>query len=151
MAERFELHLDRVLDQPYETLEVALRAGPERWLPGFQRERDAITCELAYEQAGSRIKQRIQVHLGPVQRFGYGVTIHLRWKAARHAELYPELDGHLRLERRQPSGSSLRLDALYVPPGGRLGAAADRALMHHVAESSVRDFLARVAELLASI
>jgi hypothetical protein len=150
LAERFELHLERVLDQPYGELESALRAGPEGWLPGVQRQGDELTAELAYVQAGSRISRRIEIDVGPVQRFAYGVTVHVRWKAARHAELYPELDGHLRLERRRPSGCNLRLDARYAPPGGRLGAAADRALMHHVAESSVRDFLDRVAELLAS-
>lgn len=150
MADRSELHLERVLDKPFEALESILRAGPQQWLPGFQEEGGRSTGELAYEQAGSRIKRRIEVRLGPVQRFAYGVTVHIQWKAARHSELYPELEGHLRLEGRQPSGSSLRLDARYAPPGGRLGATMDRALMHHVAESSVRDFLARVADLLAA-
>lgn len=150
MAERLELHLERVLDRPYEELESALRAGPDRWLPGFRREGETGICELAYEQAGIRVRRRIEVRVGSVQRFAYGVTVHVRWKAARHSALYPELDGHLRLERRQPSGSRLRFDASYVPPGGRLGRAADRALLHHIAEASVRDFLARVAERLAS-
>jgi hypothetical protein len=138
-----------VLDHSYERLEARLREGPEKWLPGYQTDGDAITGELAYEQGGSRIRRRVDVHLGPVQHFAYGVTLHIRWKAAHHAGLYPELEGHLRLERRQPSGSTVRFDARYRPPGGRLGAAADLALMHHVAESSARDFLARVAERLA--
>ena len=148
--ESAELHIEEVLQGPFADLERALRAGPERWLPGYSREEGRITGELAYEQAGRRTKRQIEVRAGPVQRFAYGVTVHVRWKAARHSELYPELEGHLRLERGQPSGSRLRFDARYAPPGGRLGARVDRALMHHVAESSVRDFLARVGEQLAS-
>ncbi len=145
-----ELHLEELLDEQYEMLEPVLRAGPEQWLPGFSRDRDRITGELAYEQAGRRIKRRIEVRVGPVQRFAYGVTAQVRWKAARRSELYPELEGHLRLEPRRPSGSRLRLDARYAPPGGKLGATVDRVVMHHVAEASVRDFLSRVSRQLAS-
>lgn len=149
MAERPELHFERSLETPYDELEAVLRLGPERWLPGFQREGELITGELAYDQGGTRIRRRIEIEAGPIQRFAYGVTVHLRWKAARRAELYPELDGHLRLERRRPSGASLRFDARYAPPGGQIGAAADRALMHHVAAASVRDFVSGVVDRLA--
>jgi hypothetical protein len=150
LPEAFELHLQRVLDKPYEQLEADLRAGPEKWLPGFQRKGDRITSELGYVQAGAHIKRRTEVQVGPVQRFAYGVTVQIGWKGARHPGLYPELEGHLRLERRQPSGSVLRLDARYTPPAGRIGATVDRALMHRVAESSVRDFLDRVTEILTA-
>jgi len=149
-SESAELHLEVLLEQPYEVLERVLRAGPERWLPAFSREGNGMTGELAYEQAGRRIKRRIEVHVGPVQRFAYGVTAQIHWKAARRSELYPELEGHLRLEPRQPSGSRLRLDGHYAPPGGKLGATVDRVLMHHIAEASVRDFLSRVRSQLSA-
>lgn len=150
MGDTFELHLSRVIPGPIEELERRLRAGPEKWIPGFRREGDRLTGELGYEQAGARISRRIEVRVGPVQRFAYGVTVQVGWKAARHPELYPGLDGHLRLEHSQESGSTLRLDARYRPPGGRVGATVDRALMHHVAESSVTEFLAGVAKLIAA-
>ena len=150
MAETFELHLSRVIEEPYEKLESRLRAGAEKWIPGFKLESDRLTGELSYEQAGARITRRIEVRVGPVQRFAYGVTVQIGWKGATHPELYPDLEGHLRLERGQPSGSLLRFDARYTPPGGRVGATVDRALMHHVAEASVNGFLAGSAELLAA-
>lgn len=149
MPERFELQIERVVERPYEPLEAALREGPERWLPGYRKEGELVSGELAYEQGGRRVRRRIAVEIAPVQRFAYGVTVHVRWKAAQHAALYPWLEGHLRLERRPPSGSTLRFSARYQPPGGRVGAAADTALMHHVAEASVSDFVAGVAERLA--
>lgn len=149
-ADPLELHMHRVIEKPYDEMEARLQSGPEIWLPGFERKGNQMTGELAYEQGGNRIKRRTEVRVGPVQRFAYGVTVQIGWKGARHPELYPELDGHLRLERRQPSGSSLRFDARYKPPGGRIGATVDRALMHHVAESSVQGFLAQVAELLSA-
>ncbi|MGH7862804.1 MAG: hypothetical protein ACREOS_11280 [Candidatus Dormibacteraceae bacterium] len=149
MREGFELHLLRVLSAPYETLERALRAGPQEWLPGFTRVGQADTSEISVEQAGHRIERRILVTTGNVERYAYGVTVRIQWRAVRHAELYPELEGHLRLERRQPAGCSVRLDARYSPPGGRLGASIDRAVLHNLAESSVGGFLDRVTALLA--
>lgn len=149
MAERLELHLSRELEVAYDTIEAALRDGPAAWLPDHRREDGRETAEVAYAQAGTRIARRIAVDVGPVQRFAYGVTVHVSWKAAEHAERYPDLDGHLRAERREPSGTTLRLDARYVPPAGRLGATVDRALMHRVAEASVGDFFDRVAQRLA--
>lgn len=107
-----------------------------------------MSGELAIERAGARVSRRTEVQVGPVQRFAYGVTIQVRWKGQRHPDLYPELEGHLRVEPHEPSGADLRFDARYVPPGGRVGATVDRALMHHVAESSVRNFVACVAERL---
>lgn len=150
LGDTFELHLQQLIDRPYEVLEDRLRSGPENWVPGFALDGERISGELAYEQAGTRVRRRISLRLGPIQRFAYGLTIQIGWRGARHAQLYPELEGHLRLERRQPSGSSLRLDARYTPPAGKVGATVDRALMHRVAESSVREFLAGVAERLGA-
>ena len=42
-----------------------------------------------------------------------------------------------------------RLDADYLPPAGRLGAAADRAVLHRLADAAVAGFLDRVAARLA--
>lgn len=150
MAEQFELHLERHLDVAYDAVEAALHEGPKRWLPGFRATGERQTAELAYPEAGGRIARRIDVKVGPVQRFAYGVTVHVSWRAAQRAELYPELDGHLRAEPAEAAGTTLRFDARYVPPAGRLGATVDRALMHRVAQSSIEDFVDRVARLLAA-
>ena len=148
MAEAPELHLERTLAAEYDAAEAALREGPKRWLPGYAEEGGSLSGELAFRQGGQRIRRRISVEVGPVQRFAYGCTVHVEWRGAGHPELYPTLDGHLRLERRQPAGAVLSFAARYRPPGGRLGATADRAVMHRVAASSVEDFLDRVAESL---
>ena len=150
MAEHFELHLERQLDAPYDTVEAALREGPQRWLPAFRSAGGRQTAELAFAEGGGRIVRRIEIDVGPVQKFAYGVTVHVSWKGAQRAELYPELDGHLRVEPVEAPATKLRFDARYVPPAGRLGATVDRALMHRVARSSVEDFMDRVAGLLAA-
>lgn len=150
MADGFELHLERTLDTDYDTAVGVLRAGPERWLPGVAVEGERLTASLAFDQAGRRIGRRIEVALGTVQPFAYGVTVRVQWKAVRRPQLYPTLDGHLRLEGWQGAGCRLRFDARYVPPAGKLGASVDRALMYRVAEATVGDFLDRVAAVLGA-
>lgn len=151
MGDTFELHLQREIDQPYESVAERLRGGPEQWLPGYAADGDHVTGELAYQRGGARIQRRTEVQIGPVQKFAYGVTVQVGWKGASHPEFYPELEGHLRFEPgRAASHSNMRFDARYTPPGGKVGASVDRALMHRVAESSVRDFLNGVAERLTA-
>lgn len=145
MPEAPELHLERVLEASYESLEGVLREGPAGWLPEFGAEDGRLTSVLRWQQGGGWIDRRIDVHVGPVQRFAYGVTVRVEWKAARHPGLYPEFEGHLRLERRDARRSVLRLDGRYAPPAGQIGAAVDRVVMHRVAETSVEDFFKRVA------
>jgi hypothetical protein len=41
------------------------------------------------------------------------------------------------------------MSARYRPPLGMIGRALDKALMHRVAEATVKDFLDRVGERLA--
>ena len=43
------------------------------------------------------------------------------------------------------------LSARYTPPFGLLGASLDRALLHRVAEATVRDFVERVAAGLVAL
>lgn len=148
MADGFELHLVRTFGADYDSAAGVLRAGPERWLPGFAVDGDRVTAELAFDQAGRRIGRRIEVALGTVQPFAYGVTVRVQWQAVRRPHLYPTLDGHLRLEPGQDAGCRLRFDVRYVPPAGKLGASVDRALLYRVADATVGDFLDRVAAVL---
>jgi hypothetical protein len=75
------------------------------------------------------------------------VTIPIEWEALHHADLYPRLNGNLRVEERD-GRSEILFDARYLPPGGRMGAALDRVLMGRVARASLGDFVDRVAARL---
>jgi hypothetical protein len=72
----------------------------------------------------------------------------LRWEATGPGGgLFPVLDADLRLAP-DGDGSVLTLAGAYRPPLGPLGQALDRALLHRVAATTVRSFLARVAAQL---
>lgn len=147
MAPAVELHFRAAVARPLDDVVAVLRGGPA-WLPGYEERDGHPTAELEVEEAGRRIGRRVRVELGSVQRFAYGVTLQVGWEAEQRAALYPRLEGHLRIEQPPGSACQLRFDGRYRPPGGRLGAAADRAVLHRLAEASVRSFVVRVARRL---
>jgi len=144
MMAAMELHFETTIERPHEQVAALLRAGPEAWLPDIQLDQGQRTVEIAVEEAGRRFGRRVRVTTGAAQPFGYGVAVPISWQAVRHANLYPELHGALRLDRIEGHRCRLRLDARYEPPAGRLGAAADRAVMNRVARNSVQDFFDRI-------
>lgn len=76
----------------------------------------------------------------------------LRWEATGPGSgLFPVLDADLTLSPAPGSGSGsvLELTGVYRPPFGLVGQALDRAVLHRVALTTVRRFLAQVAAQLA--
>lgn len=143
-----ELHFTTTIEHPYPSVAAVLSEGPLAWLPDVELAQEAYVTQLAIGEEDHRVSRRVIVSTGAMRPLGYGVAMPVEWQAAEHPERYPTLSGSLRLEPAGPAGTRLRLDAHYRPPGGKLGAAADRALLHRVAEASVRDFVERVAERL---
>jgi hypothetical protein len=143
-----ELHVAVPIERPYLAVASVLDEGPLSWLPAAGLAPDGHTSELGIGGPDGGVHRRVLVETGRAQASGDGIAVPLSLRAVEHPERYPTLSGLLRLEPAGPASSSLRLDAEYVPPGGRLGAAADRAVMRGVAEASVREFAVRVAERL---
>jgi hypothetical protein len=56
------------------------------------------------------------------------------------------MEGDIELAPFGPGASHLAMSGRYTPPYGGIGQALDRALLHRVAEATVRDFVQRVAE-----
>jgi len=72
----------------------------------------------------------------------------LRWEAiGTSGVLFPVLDADIRLTP-DGEGTVLTLAGAYRPPLGPVGQALDRALLHKVAEATIRTFLTRVAAQL---
>ena len=143
-----DLFLETQIDHDYEPLAALLRGDPERWLPGAERMGEQLIFEVGLGPSGRRVQRKVQAMLSRVQPFGHGVAVHVEWRALRRPELYPTLAGALRLERAGPGRCRLAFDATYRPPAGRVGMAIDQALMHRVAETSLRDFVARLVDRL---
>lgn len=144
-----DLCIERMIDKPFPLLEESLLGGPESWLPGPDED-GAPTAELDVRLGGSRVARRVVVRAGAVTCWPGRDRCRLpvAWRAAEHPERYPSLVGTLELAGVAPRRTRLTLRAMYRPPAGPLGEAADRAVMHTIAEGSVRAFVERIAAVL---
>lgn len=131
-----------------------LMSDPRDWLPlpatPTGRNRWLITVR------GGPALHTALAEVGEPDDDGDGTLIRsLRW-APRSGAVYavgrllPRFDGHVDLRAVDGAASVLSLTGIYEPPGGWVGAAVDRAVLHKIAEGTVHAFLDAVVERLGS-
>lgn len=138
---------------PFEEVEAALLAQPEAWIPGLARDAESHGERLLAEVGFSvdethRVDRQVEIELGPPYRIPAKTLLPMTWKAAEHERMFPSLDADLEIASLGPNRTQLSVSARYQPPMGTLGRALDRALLHRVAEATVKDFVDRVGEAL---
>jgi hypothetical protein len=134
-----------------EEVEQLLTRSPETWLPGIAgtaNERgERLLTEVGFG-AQHRLRKEVEIEFGDPIRTLTKTILPMHWAAARSRSLFPELDADLEVAPLGTHQTQLSMSARYVPPLGGLGRAIDRAVLNRVAESTLKDFLDRVAEAL---
>ena len=75
----------------------------------------------------------------------------MRWKAAGPGgALSPALDADIRLTPAGPAVTVLAVSGTYRPPLGTVGAAADRVILHRIAQATIRAFTRHVGTAIVS-
>lgn len=137
------------VNQPFARVAKALLEGPEGWLPALlQVAHDHVVTRLFFENGRHSVSRDIKVRIGEPTRSSDYAELPISWSAREHPELFPVLEGHIEACAQNPGTTWVSLNAVYTPPGGLLGLVADRLLLHHVAQSTVRDFVDRVAGVM---
>jgi len=130
-----------------------LLGGPEAWVPGLVRDAtihgERLLTEIGFG-GRLRISKEVELEVGEPTHFGMTLYIPISWKATGPSGLFPLLEGDLELTTLGEGRTQLAISARYTPPLDGLGQAADRAVLHRVAESTVKDFLDRLGERLLS-
>lgn len=99
------------------------RVGP---LPGLSRLARVQFLELASQGTMTRLA--------------------LRWEATGlTGPMFPVLDANLTLTPDGDQATWVRLQGVYGPPGGYIGAGLDRAVLHRIAAATIRSFLTGIA------
>jgi hypothetical protein len=76
----------------------------------------------------------------------------MRWEATgAGGGLFPVLDADLRLAPDGAQCAVLTMAGAYRPPLGSLGATLDRAILHRVADATIRRFVARLAAQISDL
>ena len=82
---------------------------------------------------------------------GEAVVLRLRWEVTGPGGgLFPALDADITLTPDGDRATMLRMDGAYLPPLGAVGTVLDRMLLHRVAATTTRSFVAQVAEAIVS-
>ncbi len=99
-----------------------IRVGPLAGLPGSTR--------------------LVRVHFSDLRTRGAAAGLALRWEAAGPGGgLFPALDADITLAPEGEDSTTMTLDGAYRPPLGPVGAGLDRAVLHHAATATIRQFL----------
>ncbi len=142
-----------VLPFGMETVEAALLERPEAWVPGLARDAESMGERLLAEVGfavddAHRLDKQVEIEFGEPYRLTAKTLLPIAWRATGPERLFPSLDADLEVAALGPGRTQLSISARYRPPMGALGRALDRALLHRVAEATVKDFLDRVADAL---
>jgi len=143
------------IEMPFEHLEAALLDHPESWIPGLARKAgedgEQLLVEVGFEPSGRRVEREVEISFGGPMRFPSQTVLPMSWKPTTGGRLLPALEADLEMAPLTPTRSHLSVSARYRPPLGGIGRALDRALLHRVAESTMKDFLDRVATELEQL
>jgi len=126
--------------------------GDGQWLAPLvsaaEEDGEELHLRIGPSWATGRVAREVLVTLGPPRERGDALVVPLAWEPSGLPALFPVLEGDLELAPLGPARCRLTLSASYIPPLGELGRQLDRALLHRVARSTVRSFLARLTRSL---
>jgi hypothetical protein len=100
--------------------------------------------------AGVSVRKRVKVELGQPEFEGDWTFVPVSWKATFPEHLFPVLVGKIELAPAGKSETRLTVSGMYEPPLGRIGALIDDALMHSVAEATIKELTESIAGQLKS-
>jgi hypothetical protein len=104
--------------------------------------------DVGLRVAGVTIRKRVTVQLGEPENRGEWTNVPVSWKATFPERLFPVLAGRLEVVPVEKRVTRLTVSGMYEPPLGRLGALIDDAVMHSVADATVRELTESIAEQL---
>ena len=139
---------------PFETLRARF-CGDGQWLAPLAtvatQDGDIFQMRIGPSWAAGIVTREVNITLWPPRERGYALARSLAWTPSDWQFLFPLLEGDLELAPLGPAQCRISLAATYTPALGRFGVQVDRALLHHVAASTVRSFLTQMATKLQSI
>ncbi len=136
----------------HEAAEAAFMNQPEALLRRLAGEADhkaeQLEVEVGFRTPGGRVRRTVELIVGEPVAVSGRLLLPIEWKPLHGHHLLPSLQGELEVGGLGPQRTQIALSARYQPPLGFLGSAADRALMHRVAEATIRDFVQRLAQAI---
>lgn len=136
---------------PFEAVERALLDEPATWVPGMALDAEAggqrLLAEVGFEvDAARRVDKEVEIEIGKPYVIPAKTMLPITWRATAAGRIFPQLEADIEIAPLGVSRTQLSISARYRPPLGPVGRVLDKALLHRVAEATVKDFLDRVGE-----
>jgi hypothetical protein len=138
------------VDRPFREVEKELLDRFEElgaWASAAYRDGEQIRARLAVNKTPLLAKE-VSLQVGEPIRAHAHTTVPLMWDATGSSSLFPRMLADLIVAPLGASRAQLTFRGSYDPPLGAVGEALDRAVLHRVAEASVKGFMDRIAEAL---
>ncbi|MDH5373110.1 MAG: hypothetical protein OEX97_09225 [Acidimicrobiia bacterium] len=135
------------VDRPFRNVERELLDRFEElgaWASAAYRDGEDIRARLAVGKAPLLAKD-VSLQVGDPIRAHAHTTIPLMWDATGSPGLFPRMLADLIIAPLGSMRAQLTFRGSYDPPLGPIGEVLDRALLHRVAEASVKAFMDRIA------
>jgi hypothetical protein len=136
------------ISAPYAEVDAALTSDGREWLPALAKSAEEggehRMAEVGFGKV-VRVGRSVVVAVGEPARMEFKTLQPISWRPAHAEALLPAIDAEIEVAPMGSEHTQLAMTARYLPPFGLVGRVADRALLHRVAEATIKDFLERVA------
>ena len=119
--------------------------GPRKWFPLLA---SASRTAVGPRVAGVGIQKKVVVEVGEPLTTGSWTEVPITWRATYIKRLFPVMTGKVELAPVDDRVTRLTVCGMYQPPLGSLGKHLDDALMHRVAEATVKELAESIAKRL---
>lgn len=140
-------HIDRSLSDVDRRL-LELAGGFDGMAAAAGRQGEEILARVGLGGEPPRVAKTVRLSLGEPVRHAGSTVIPIVWEATGAPGLFPRMEADLVLSELGPGLTQLTFRGSYTPPLGFIGRALDKALLHRVAEASVKSFVDQVASAI---
>lgn len=138
----------------FDAVRATVLGDPRNWLDGLAaaagEDGDRLLVTVGLEVAGRKVGRRARFEVRQAVETDRVALLPFSLTVDEQARLFPSLEGSLDAAWLGPGRTHLALSATYEPPFGLLGRAADRALLHRVAETVIQRLLEAIAREVSS-
>ena len=106
--------------------------------------------EVGLRIAGVPVRKKVTVEVGTAVSGAGWAEVPITWKATFAKPLFPVMDGKVELAPVDGRVTRLTVSGMYEPPLGKVGKRLDEAVMHKVAEATVKELAESIAKRLGA-
>jgi len=140
------VHLDRPFGEVRGQL-LEVLSGLDGMAAAAYREGEEIRARIGLGES-SLVAKTVRLEVGEPVGEDETMLLPIVWEATGTPGLFPRMEAEVVLAALGPVLTQLSLRGSYRPPLGPIGRVVDRALLHRVAEASVKGFVDRVARTI---